>query len=139
MRPFKFELPGSGLKRFVVHRALVLDPLSELSRIQADNGAYEERLVMKQIAREFAVRFEEKHQLHLDLTESAVHDLVEGAIKAHRNVRDYCTIVFKDFEFGLKLVNKHSGQTSFVIDESVVAAPDQAISRWVVDACKSTA
>ncbi len=137
LRPFKFELPGSGVRRFVVHQALVQDPAAELKRILSD-GNYEERLVMGEIARQFATRFEERHQLALDLTPDAVEALVEGAIKAQRNVRDHCAAVFKDFEFGLKLVSKNSGQTRFVIDRSVVEAPDQAISRWVINSYQPT-
>jgi len=136
LRPFKFELPGSGVKRFVVHQKLVLHPEIELHRIQTDAN-YEERLVMGEIARQFASRFEEKHQLRLDLTEGAVEALVEGALQARRNMRDHCGVIFKDFEFGLKLISKNSGQTTFVIDRSVIDSPDQAISGWVVDSCQT--
>jgi hypothetical protein len=121
----------------VVHRQLVLDPQAELGRIKSDGG-YEERLVMSEIAREFAARFEEKHQLRLDLADDAIEALVDGALQTRLNMRDHCAIIFKDFEFGLKLVSKNSGQTSFRIDRGVVETPDQAISRWVVDSCKST-
>jgi ATP-dependent Clp protease ATP-binding subunit ClpX len=138
LRPFKFELPGSGIKRFVVHRALVLDPDAELRRILSD-GSYEERLVMGELAREFASRFEEKHQLRLALTDEAVDALVDGALQMKRNMRDHCALLFRDFEFGLKLVSKNSGQTTFTIDRAVIDAPDQAISRWVVDSCKNSA
>ncbi len=135
LRPFKFELPGSGVRRFVVHEALVLNPEAELRRILSD-GKYEERLVMAEIARQFAKRFEEKHSLRLELTPDAIEALVDGAMKDGRNMRDHCAVVFKDFEFGLKLISKNSGQTSFVIDRSVVDAPDQAMSRWVVNSYK---
>ena len=47
-------------------------------------------------------------------------------------MREHCALIFKDFEFGLKLISKNSGQTRFTIDRSVVDAPDQAMSRWVV-------
>jgi ATP-dependent Clp protease ATP-binding subunit ClpX len=138
LRPFKFELPGSGIRRFVVHEALVLNPEAELRRIMSD-GKYEERLVMGEIAKQFATRFEEKHLLRLDLTPDAIEALVEGALQAGRNMRDQCALVFKDFEFGLKLVSKNSGQTSFTIDRNVVEAPDQAMSRWVVNSYKGSA
>jgi endopeptidase Clp ATP-binding regulatory subunit ClpX len=135
LRPFKFELPGSGAQRFVVNEALVTDPAAELKRILTD-GKYEERLVMGELAKQFAARFEEKHQLRLDLHPDAIDALVEGALQSGRNMRDHCAIVFKDFEFGLKLVSKNSGQTSFPIDRNVVEAPDQAISKWVVGSYK---
>jgi ATP-dependent Clp protease ATP-binding subunit ClpX len=132
LRPFKFELPGSEVRRFVVHEALVLNPDAELKRILSD-GKYEERLVMAEIAKQFAARFEEKHGLRLQLTTDGIDALVEGAFQAGRNMRDQCALVFKDFEFGLKLISKNSGQTSFTVDRSVVEAPDQAMSRWVVN------
>jgi endopeptidase Clp ATP-binding regulatory subunit ClpX len=132
LRPFKFELPGSGVRRFVVHEALVQAPEAELRRILSD-GRYEERLVMAEMAKQFAARFEEKHGLRLELAPEAVEALVEGALQAGRNMRDHCGLVFKDFEFGLKLVSKNSGQTTFVIDRGVIEAPDQTMSRWVVD------
>jgi ATP-dependent Clp protease ATP-binding subunit ClpX len=137
LRPFKFELPGSGVKRFVVNDALVLDPPAELRRILSD-GRYEERIVMGEIARQFAARFEEKHLLKLELTPDGIEALVDGALQAQRNMRDHCAAIFKDFEFGLKLVGKNSGQTTFVIDRGVIEAPDQAISRWVVNSYRPT-
>ncbi|MEJ0000190.1 MAG: AAA family ATPase [Verrucomicrobiota bacterium] len=135
LRPFKFELPGSGVRRFVVHESLVLGPEAELRRILSD-GRYEERLVMAEIVRQFAARFEEKHALRLELTPDGIDALVDGALQAERNMRDHCAMVFKDFEFGLKLVSKNSGQTTFTIDRDVVAAPDQTMSRWVVNSYK---
>jgi endopeptidase Clp ATP-binding regulatory subunit ClpX len=135
LRSFKFELPGSGARRFVVNEALVTAPETELRRILAD-GKYEERLVMGEVAKQFADRFQEKHQLRLDLQPDAMEALVDGALQAGRNMRDHCAVIFKDFEFGLKLVSKNSGQTSFAIDRSVIEAPDQAISRWVVGSYK---
>jgi ATP-dependent Clp protease ATP-binding subunit ClpX len=137
LRPFKFDLPGSSVRRFVVHEKLVLGPDAELRRILTD-GTYEERLVMGEIAKQFAARFEEKHHLRLEFTPDAVDALIDGALQAKRTMRDHCAQVFKDFEFGLKLVSKNSGQTSFTIDRSVVAAPDQAISRWVVTSYQPT-
>src|SRR5271156_4249223 len=137
LRPFKFELPGSGVRRFVVHEALVLGPEAELRRILSD-GKYEERLVMAEITRQYAARFEEKHLLRLDLTPDAIEALVDGAFRDGRNMRDHCAVIFKDFEFGLKLISKNSGQTSFTIDRSVVEAPDQAMSRWVVNSYQPT-
>jgi endopeptidase Clp ATP-binding regulatory subunit ClpX len=132
LRPFKFELPGSGVRRFVVHETLVLGPEAELRRILSD-GKYEERLVMGEIARQFAPRFEEKHALGLELTPDAIDALVEGALQSGANMRDHCALIFKDFEFGLKLVSKNSGQTRFTIDRSVIEAPDRAMSAWVVN------
>jgi len=126
------------VRRFVVHESLVLGPEAELRRILSD-GKYEERLVMAEIAGQFAARFEEKHQLRLELAPDAIEALVDGALQGRRNMRDHCAEIFKDFEFGLKLVSRNSGQTRFIIDRSVVEAPDQAMSRWVVNSYQAQA
>ncbi len=94
LRPFKFELPGSGVRRFVVHEALVLYPEAELKRILTD-GKYEEKLVMAEIAKQFAARFEEKNGLKLNLTADAIEALTDGALQSGRNMRDQCAAVFK--------------------------------------------
>ena len=111
---------------------------AELRRILSD-GKYEERLIMAEIARQYATRFEEKHALRLDLTPDGIDALVDGALQSGRNMREHCALVFKDFEFGLKLISKNSGQTSFAIDRAVVEAPDQAMSRWVVNSYQPAA
>jgi ATP-dependent protease Clp ATPase subunit len=132
LRSFKFELPGSSVRRFVVHEALVLDPAAELKRILSDDGKYEERLILAEMAKQYAARFEEKYSLRLELTPDGIEALVDGAMQSRQNMRDHCAQVFKDFEFGLKLISKNSGQTCFTIDRGVVEAPDQTMSRWVV-------
>ena len=94
---------------------------------------------MPGIVKQFAARFEEKRLLRLEFTPEAVEALVEGALQAGRNMRDPCALVFKDFEFGLKLAGKNSDPTRFIIDRGVVEAPDQAMSRRVVNSYQATA
>ena len=46
--------------------------------------------------------------------------------------RDLCESLFKDYQFGLGLISRNSGQSEFVIPVDAVEAPDRVLSQWVV-------
>jgi hypothetical protein len=130
-RDIKFELPSTKVKRFVVTRELVENPVAELQKILAD-PRQEERIVARQLVDEFARRFQECHAMTLKFTDAAADMLVNEALEKAQSVRDLCSKRFKDFQFGLKLISQNSGQKEFVIDTEAVQAPDKILSDWVV-------
>jgi ATP-dependent protease Clp ATPase subunit len=130
-RDIKFELPSTHVKRFVVTGELVDDPRAELQKILTD-PKQEERIVARQLVDEFARRFQENHGMKLSFTEAAAELLVNGALEKSQSVREFCARRFKDFQFGLKLIEQNSGQKEFVIDADAVEAPDKVLSSWVV-------
>src|SRR5437870_166100 len=69
-REIKFELPSTGVKRFVVTGELVDDPHADLQKILADPKR-EERIVARQLVDEFARRFQENHSLKISFTPEA--------------------------------------------------------------------
>jgi ATP-dependent protease Clp ATPase subunit len=130
-REIKFELPSTNVKRFVVTKALVDDPVGELKKILAD-PRQEEKIVARQLVEEFGRRFQEQHGMHLRFTEPAADALVLEALEKGQSVRDLCANRFKDFQFGLKLIAQNSGQKEFLIDRDAVEQPDKTLSEWVV-------
>jgi ATP-dependent Clp protease ATP-binding subunit ClpX len=130
-RDIKFDLPSTEVKRFVVTRALVEEPVAELRRILADPKR-EERIVARQLVDEFGRRFQENHGMTLHFSEEGAEVLVSEALESGQSVRDLCARRFKDFHFGLKLIAQNSGQKEFTIDKEVAQAPDKALSDWVV-------
>ena len=40
--------------------------------------------------------------------------------------------LFKDYQFGLGLICRNSGQSEFAIPAEAVEAPDRVLSQWVV-------
>lgn len=130
-REIKFELPSTPVKRFVVTKDVVDDPVAQLQKILAD-PQQEERLVARQVVDEFARRFRENFGMALNFTDAAANLLVDEAIQQAQSVRDLCAKRFKDFQFGLKLIAQNSGQREFVIDVDAVQAPDKVLSDWVV-------
>jgi endopeptidase Clp ATP-binding regulatory subunit ClpX len=130
-RDIKFELPSTKVKRFVVTKELVDDPVAELQKILAD-PKQEERIVARQVVDEFGRRFESNYGMRLQFTEAAGDLLVSEALEKGQSVRDLCARRFKDYQFGLKLISQNSGQREFVIDKDAVEQPDKVLSDWVV-------
>jgi ATP-dependent Clp protease ATP-binding subunit ClpX len=130
-RDFKFELPSTLVRRFVVTRELVDNPFAELHTLLAEHKK-EERVVARQLVHDFAARFGENFKLKIRFTEAAADRLVALSLEQSVPVRDLCATRFKDYQFGLKLIGQNAGQQEFVIDEDAVAAPDKVLSDWVV-------
>lgn len=135
-REFKYELPSTAVKRFEVGAALVDDPKAALAELMAQH-AREERAVLAGIVHEFAERFRQSHGLTLRFTPEAAEVLAALAQAAGRPVRDFCADRFRDFQFGLRLISQNSGQQEFEIDAAAAAAPEKALSEWVVASYRS--
>lgn len=131
LRDFKFELPSTHVKRFIVTRELVDHPAAALKQLLAEH-ANEERVVMRQLVHEFSARFTKEHQLTLRFTDAAADALIVEALAKQLPVRDLCATKFKDFQFGLKLIAANTGRTEFTLDADSVAAPEKCLSEWVV-------
>jgi ATP-dependent Clp protease ATP-binding subunit ClpX len=131
LRDFKFELPSSSVRQFVVSRELVEHPAAELRRM-LEEPASERRHLMAEFARAFERKFEEKHGLRLRFADATVEEIVNRALAGRKSVTDICAEFFKDFQFGLNLIKKNTGQTEFVIPRAALDDPDKFLSEWVV-------
>ncbi len=130
-RDLKFELPSTHVRRFMVTRELVDHPQSELQKLLVES-AQEERVMLREVVREFAERFQKSHGLKMTFTEAAADRLVQLSQEQNQPVRDLCGALFKDYQFGLKLIAQNTGQQEFTIDREAVEAPDKVLSDWVV-------
>jgi endopeptidase Clp ATP-binding regulatory subunit ClpX len=130
-RDFKFELPSTLVRRFVVTRELVDNPKAELQKLLTEHKK-EEQVVTRQLVHDFAARFGENYKLTIKFTDAAADRLVTLALEQSVQVRDLCATRFKDYQFGLKLIAQNTGQQEFLIDADAVETPDKVLSDWVV-------
>jgi endopeptidase Clp ATP-binding regulatory subunit ClpX len=131
LREYKYELPSSSVKQFVVNRPLVEHPIEELKRVLANPEA-EQRLVLREMVFDWAERFQQRHRLTLRFADAAVDAVVDRAQHENKTVREMCNHLFKDFEFGLGLIRNHKGQTEFEIPSSAIADPSKFLSDLVL-------
>src|SRR5436190_15846218 len=130
-RDYKYHLAGSGLSQLRVTAALVREPRRVLDRLMAEGHKLETQM-LEAGARQFAEKFNSEHGLEIVLDEAAVRRLVERAQSERMTMSDLCAHLFKDYQFGLNLIKKNTGQTTFVINAGAVDAPDKFLSELVV-------
>ncbi len=129
LRDFKYELPGSGVTHFAVDRALI-EQSAETLKALLTAGGREKAREMGDIAREFVRRFAEKNGGHIELSEGAVAKLIARAEREGTPMRDLCARLFKDYEFGLKLLGKND--EVIVLSEEAIDDLDKFLSEWLV-------
>jgi len=130
-RDYKYYLAGSGLSQLRVTAELVREPKRVLNRLMAE-GEKHETATLETDARTFAERFGRDHGVEIVFDESALRRLVERARTERMTMEELCAHLFKDFQFGLSLINKNTGQKQFVVDAAAVDAPDKFLSELVV-------
>jgi endopeptidase Clp ATP-binding regulatory subunit ClpX len=132
LRIFKFELPSTSVKEFTVDREGIKDSEAVFRKLYADTEKAQHEVLRGEV-RQFARRFRDFHGLTLAFDDEALEAVVKESLLTHKTVRALCEERFRDFEFGLKLVSRNTGQTSFTITPEVLQNPGKALSLWVVE------
>jgi hypothetical protein len=130
-RDFKFELPSSALKYFEVTEEMIQDPSAYLEKLKQQNAHLQEDVLRKDIDR-FAKFFEKQHGFRLEFRAPAQQALIEESVEKDRSIQSLCSEKFKDFEHGLSIINRNTGQTVFKIGKLAIRNPDKELSKWVV-------
>ena len=131
-RNFKFELPSTGIRSFKIDPETVADPEKTL-RSLLESNASDQRDVLRSEVQTFADRFQESHGFKLEFAEDAITALIEQSLDRDKTIRALCEDRFHNFHHGLMLLAKDDPDPTFTIDAEVVADPEQALSRWVVE------
>ncbi len=134
-RPFKFELPSTAIQSFEITTEAVRDPLAQLKQLLVENQHLQRGVYLNDLKR-FADEFKRRHELQLDFSEEAAEVLIADAIERDKMIRTICEEKFKDFQHGLHIIHRNTGQTRFEINADAARAPDKALSQWVVTSFK---
>ncbi len=135
-REFKFELSSTTISNFEVTDETVKDPQSALKDLLHKNKDALNEFLYKRVA-EFRNHYHESHDLDLDFTEEACARIVDLAVEQDRSTSSICEHLFKDYEHGLKIVSRNTGQSQFQITAAAVEDPDGELSKWVVESFKT--
>jgi len=130
-RDYKFHLAGSGLTQLRVTATVVREPQRVLEQLMVEGHKLEAQM-LEAGTREFADKFSREHGLEIVFDDSAVRRLVERTQAERMTMGDMCAHLFKDYQFGLSLISKNTGQTKFALGASAIDAPDKFLSDLVV-------
>lgn len=131
LRDFKFELAGSGLSELLIDRDLMDHPEKALKRcLEACRGSVPPRL--QQEADDFCREWFATHGVRLVFDSGALNRLGAICESTGKPLGEICETRFRDYQFGLKLIQRNTGQDSFTISASAVENPDSFLSELVV-------
>ncbi|MGB0775881.1 MAG: hypothetical protein ACPGUY_08545, partial [Akkermansiaceae bacterium] len=80
----------------------------------------------------FCQEFQKLHGIVLEIEDGAVSLLAEKAENQGRSVLQVCQQKFKDYQFGLKLIQRNTSKGTFTLDASAVNDADKFLSDSVV-------
>ncbi|MDP9290742.1 MAG: AAA family ATPase, partial [Verrucomicrobiota bacterium] len=123
LRNFKYELPGSGVNRCEISREVIENP-GETLRQLLESGRETRHAAMAKVPAQFASDVQEKYGVRLQFTDEAIAKLIERAETDNMPMRQLCEKLFRDYEFGLKLVQS-TGDETLVITGEAIDDPDK--------------
>lgn len=128
LRDFKFSLPGSGVKELIVDAAMIERPDERLEELCA-GARQRETMVLRETAVEFFARLGIGAGLNVQCEPALLDALVQMAVEKGRPMRELCTSLFADYEFGLRLLKTPD---PVVLRVEALSAPDKFLSDLVV-------
>lgn len=131
LRHFKYELPGTTVTELVIDESLVADPSGRLVEVLDRAEPVGDAAIVGELAA-FRRRFEREHGVRLAFDPGAVARMTALAGESGRSVSDLCAEKFRDFQFGLQLIRKNTGQTVFPVTAEAIDNPDRYLSNLVV-------
>ncbi len=135
-RNYKFELPSTGVPSFEVTKKTINDPDKTLKKLLKDYQHTHHDVMGRDIA-SFSKRFKQEFNITLTFDNDSRDLLIDIAIKEDKTIRAICEEKFRDFQHGLKIVSRNSGQNNFTINKDFVMNPDKELSQLVVESFKN--
>jgi ATP-dependent Clp protease ATP-binding subunit ClpX len=135
-RDFKFELPSSAIKSFDVTVDMIEDPRGTLQMLKEENAHLQQDVWRADIKR-FAMSFEKLYGFTLEFKPLAEDALIKEVTESDRSIQSLCDEKFKDYEHGLSIIHRNSGQTVFKLGKLAIHDPDKELSKWVVRSIES--
>lgn len=132
LRNFKYELPGSAVSELVVDAALLSEPDRILKECLAKGLGAASGRALADLA-SFRRLFAEQHGVRITFTDEAVILLVQQAEERKMPLASLAQELFRDFHFGLKLIQKNTGQTDFLLPRAAIEDPEHYISDCIVE------
>ena len=131
LRNFKFELPGSAVTSLEVSAELIDRPEEALEKYREMGAHIGDGKSVAEI-NQFRRSFNEKHSLKVGFDPEAIAEIANIAAAKNTSALQWCQQVFSDLQFGLKLIQKNTGQEDFIFDAAAMKNPDKYVSDLVV-------
>lgn len=127
---FKYELPESGVTSFTIDAAMVEKPTVYLTHLLKSGFAEKERTMIT-VAKQFMQQFSEQHKVQMEFSESALIRITQRAMREGISMEVLCERLFKDYQFGLHLLQKGQPESRLVLPAEAIDNPAGYLSQLV--------
>lgn len=138
LRDYKFELPSTPVREFVVAEKVVDDPAGELKRIMGD-AAYNRQIVMREHVRQYEARFKDEHKMRVSFDDEATELVCIKAEDRECLPGEICEEILQSCQHGLNLIKQNTGREEFTFTKEVVENPDEVLESWIRESYKAKA
>lgn len=105
---FEKKLPSTEIKDFTVTPEVLLEPDRVLDRLLTEDGCYR-----------FRELFRRKHGIDIEFSDEAIAIIKETSAGGNSDFFNTCLVLFRDYEYGLKLAEKKT----FIISAEAAQNP----------------
>ncbi len=131
LREFKFELPGTSISELKIDSNLIDNKKEVLAQYRKDGLKVNIEKVRDEVTI-YAREFSSNHGVKMDFTQDAILALADLSSIQGRSALQICRTKFKDYQFGLKLIQGNNGRESFKICKEAIEDADKFLSEMVV-------
>jgi ATP-dependent protease Clp ATPase subunit len=131
LREYKYELPSTAVKQLTLTAEMVADPSKALNQLMGDNEHAQRDIHLQEIEA-FAERFSAQHGIRLKFQKRAAEAVAKKAEENGRTIHTVCDRLFRDYPYGLKLIQNQTGKNQFSISLAMVKDPDGALSELIM-------
>ncbi len=131
LRDFKFELADSGITELKIDGELVSQPDKVLKRCLESCKDVESQETRQEVT-SYVRGFREQYGVDLNFSADAISAIAALSRESNMSALTLCEQQFRDFQFGLKLIQKNTGQSSVDITAEAVSDPDRFLSELVM-------
>jgi len=135
LRDFKYELPGTAVSELIIDADLI-DKHDEVLAKYREIGKRVNVAKTKEEVAVYCREFYEQHRIKISFTDGAIGLLGEEAVEQGRSGLQICQQRFKDYQFGLNLIQKNTGKGDFKLGVEAVHDADTFLSECIVQSYK---
>ncbi len=136
LREFKFELPGTSISELEINAELIDQKEAKLAEYRTEGLKVNLNIVREEVG-VYTKEFRLKHSVNMEFTEAALRALADQSSLQGRRALQICRTKFKDYQFGLKLIQGNTGRDSFEIGQEAIDDADKFLSEMVVRSYES--
>ena len=132
LRDYKFELPSSNTREFIVTEKVIEDSANELKKIMEDPN-YNRQIVLREHIRRYEEDFHSEHQMRIQFDNEATELVCQRAIDQEKSPKEVCKELLQSYQHGLNLIKQNTGQSEFVLTKEIVEDSDAVLECWIRD------